>query len=66
MFVNIGPYRAGNFKTLVLLQVSSDASQTLRGLWTTMVEYRLLISLAIGQIFGQRKNFWHFEILTLE
>ena len=30
MFVNIGPYAAGNFKMLFLLQLSSDLRQTLR------------------------------------
>ncbi len=29
VFLNTGPYRAGNFKTLLLQQFSSDVSQTI-------------------------------------
>ena len=60
-FLNTGPYGAGNFKTLLLPQFSSDVSQTLWGHWATMVEYRLWLFLVIGQLL---KILWHFEILS--
>ena len=50
IFLNAGAYGAGNFKTLLLLQFSSDGSQTLWGHWATIVEYRLSLSLAIGEV----------------
>ena len=59
IFINTGPYGAGNFKML-LLQFLSDVSQTLWGhilpWWNT-----LLLFLGIGKVL---KNLWHFEILA--
>ncbi len=45
----------------LLPQSLSHVSQTLCERWTTMVEYRLLLFLPIGQVL---KILWHFEILT--
>ncbi len=50
---------AGNFK--ILLQFSSDISETFRDDWLSMAKYRLLIVLAIGQAL---RRLWHFKILT--
>ncbi len=64
IFLNTGPYGAGNFKALLLLQFSSEVSENfIRTLLATMVEYRLSLFLAIGHVL---KILWHFQISTYE
>ena len=64
IFLDRGPYGTGNFKMLLLLQFSSDVSQTLWGHWLPWWNTGYLLPfLAIGQFL---KKFWHFEILTWE
>ncbi len=60
IFLNTGPYEAGNFKPLRLLQFSSDLIQTIRG-----IDYHAGIQLfvAMGQVL---KIWWHFKMLTWE
>ncbi len=48
LFVNTGPYGAGNFQTLLLIQVSSDVNQTKT--LANIGECRLLRFLAIRQV----------------
>ncbi len=56
-FVNTGLYRAGHFKTPLLLQFCSNL-RPIQAL-ATIVEYRLFLFLAICQIL---KMLGHFEI----
>ncbi len=58
IFVNTALNGTGHFKTLPLPQFSSYVSQTWWEHWATMVEYRLLLFLAIGQVL---KILWHFK-----
>ena len=60
IFLNTGPYGAGNFKTLLLQQFLSDPIQTLLGYclpWENAGCY---------SSSWQSANLWHFEILTWE
>ncbi len=62
--MNAGPYGAGNFQMLLLLQFIFILCQPnfMRTL-ATMVKYRPLLFLAICQ---KIKILWHFEVLTCQ
>ncbi len=62
IFLNTGPYGAGNFKRFSSYSFIWCQPNFMRTL-ATMAEYRLSLFLAIGQVL---KILWHFEISTCE
>ncbi len=66
MFVNTGPYGAGNFKTL-LLGFSSDVGQTVWGHWLPWGNTYCYFSSQSAKFWTFCDHFlWHFDILTRE
>ncbi len=62
-FVNTGPYGTGNFKNAAPPTLFIRCQPNFKRTLATMVEYSLLLFLAIDQLLT---ILWHFEILTLE